>query len=193
MQGGELKGTVEIYNKAPNKTRVYMKIDLSAMGAGEMIIDNRCDGEKGYASNSMQGDREITGGQLEAMRNGVFPSALLNYKEAGAKVEVAGKEKVGDRDAIVLQFVPKTGPASKQYFDAENYQLLKLVAKIDVPELGGEIEQSTELQDYREVDGVKIPFKVKMTNPAQTFTMTFTKVEHNKPLDDSMFTKPAAK
>ncbi len=64
MQGAEVTGTVEVYNKVPNKTRVLIKLDLTAMGAAEMTIDQRCDGETGYQINSLQGDKEITGNQL---------------------------------------------------------------------------------------------------------------------------------
>ena len=38
-----------------------------------------------------------------------------------------------------------------------------------------------------------MPFSITVVNPAQTVTVTLTKVEHNKPIDDSMFSKPVAK
>jgi hypothetical protein len=65
--------------------------------------------------------------------------------------------------------------------------------KVDVPELGGEIEQTTDISDYRSVDGFKVPFVTKVTNSAQVITITFDKVEHDTPIVDSMFSKPAAK
>jgi outer membrane lipoprotein-sorting protein len=40
------------------------------------------------------------------------------------------------------------------------------------------------------VDGVKVPFSVKLTNAMQGVTMTFTKVENNVALDDKLFSKP---
>ena len=33
-------------------------------------------------------------------------------------------------------------------------------AKVSVPEAGGEVEQSTDVTDYRVIDGVKTPFSV---------------------------------
>ncbi len=191
MQGAEVAGTIEVYNKVPNKTRVLIKLDLSAMGAAEMTIDQRCDGETGFQINTLQGDKEITGNQLQNMRNAQFPSPLLNYKETGAKVEVVGKEKIDGRDMIVLQYTPKTGSASRQYFDPETFLITRIVMKMDIPELGGEIEQTTDLSDYRDTDGIKLPFKSKITNPMQLMTITLSKIEHNKPIDDAMFSKPA--
>jgi outer membrane lipoprotein-sorting protein len=192
-QGVDLSGSVEVYAKAPNKSRSFVRLDLSAVGAGEVTVDQRCDGKSAWVSNSMQGDREITGGQLQNMLNARFPSALLAYKEAGAKVELLGKDKVGDRAVFVLQHTSKAGPVSRAYVDAETYLPLRNVTKIDVPEAGGEMEQTTDLGDYRAVDGVQVPFSVTNTNAVQTVTMRLAKVEHNKPIDETMFSRPAGK
>jgi hypothetical protein len=37
---------------------------------------------------------------------------------------------------------------------------------------------------------VKVPFKMRLTNAMQAISMTFTKVEHNVPIDDKLFVKP---
>src|SRR5262249_20433483 len=86
--GGEVSGPVEIVNEAPNKARTLIKLDLSAFGAGQMTFDQRFNGTSGYVIDTLQGDREITGGQLEAMKNVVFPTPLLKYEETGATVEL---------------------------------------------------------------------------------------------------------
>lgn len=192
-QGMDLAGSVEIYAKAPNKARSYVSLDLSQVGGTEVTVDQRCDGKTAFSRNSMQGDRDITGNQLQNMQNASFPTPLLKYKEAGAKIELAGKDKVGMRDALVLQYTPKAGSSVKEYFDAETYLLLRTVMKVNMPEMGGEIEQTSDLSDYREIDGVKIPFTVQAVTPAQTVTIRLDKVEHNKPIDESMFAKPVTK
>ena len=118
---GDITGPIEILNQVPNKSRTFIQLDLSGVGLGKVIQDQRFDGTSGYVVDTMQGNRDITGDQLEAMRNAQFPSPLLNYKEMGATVELAGKEKAGDRDAYVLVGKPKAGPAVRQYIDAETY------------------------------------------------------------------------
>jgi hypothetical protein len=188
---GDVTGTIELYNKAPNKTRSLIKIDLSSFGVGQVTQDQRFDGTTGYAIDTLNGNRDITGDQLEVMRSAVFPSPLLQYKDAGAKLELLGKEKVGDRDAYVLRFTPKAGPASRMFVDAENSMLLKTVVTVNVPQLGTSIEQAVEFTDYRDVDGVKVPFRARSINQLQSLTITLTKVEHNKPIEDSVFAKPA--
>jgi outer membrane lipoprotein-sorting protein len=192
-EAADLAGPLVIYLKAPNKSRTLMKLDLSQFGAAEMVIDQRCDGKTAVASNSLQGDREITGSQLQNMLNARFPTPLLNYRDAGARVELVGKEKIGSRDALVLLFTPKAGPASRLFVDAETWLLLRAVVRVESPELGGEVEQTTDMSDYRDVDGVKVPFAIAAVNPAQRISITLTKVEHNQPIDESMFSRPAVK
>jgi outer membrane lipoprotein-sorting protein len=187
---GEVTGTIQVFGKAPNKTRSLIKVDLSQFGIGELVVDQRFDGTAGYVLDSMNGNRDITGNQLDNMRNAVFPTPFLTYKEHGSKVELLGKEKVGDRDAYVLQVTPKSGSSSKQYFDAETYMLLKTLTTVNVPQLGRDVEQTGEFADYRAVDGVKLAHTVKSTNPVQAFTITMTAVEHNKEIDDASFAKP---
>ena len=187
---GEFSGPVEITNQAPNKVRTLINLDLSAVGVGKMTIDQRFDGITGYAIDTLQGNRDITGDQLEAMRNAVFPSPLLNYKENGITLELTGKEKVGDRDAYVVVMKPKTGPSSKVYFDATTFLMIRQVATLDIPQVGP-LEQTTDLSDEREVDGVKVPHKIASTSSVQNFTVTLTKVVHNSALDQTLFAKPA--
>src|SRR5215831_3207344 len=189
---GELSGPIEVLNQAPNKTRTFLQLDLSGLGLGKVIQDQRFDGTSGYMIDTMQGNRDITGDQLEAVKNAQFPSPLLNYKEMGATVDLAGKEKVGDRDAYVLIGKPRTGPVIRQYIDAETYLPVKTVMKIMVPQLGTEVEQTTEVSDFREVDGIKVPFRITTTSSLQTVLVTITQVEQNKQIDQSLFSKPDA-
>ena len=188
---GEVSGPIETLNQQPNKVRVLIKMDLTSLGAGPMVVDQRFNGTSGYVLDSLRGNRDITGNQLENMKNSVFPNPFLNYKER-ATVELAGKEKIDGRDAYVLIYKPKSGSVARQFIDAESYLPVRLVVKVDVPEIG-EVEQTSDLSDFRDVDGVKIPFTIKVTSAIQSFTIKVTKVEHNIKVDDTLFSKPAEK
>jgi len=188
---GDLSGPIEVLNAVPNKSRTLIKVDLTSLGAGEAVIDQRFDGKSGYVMDTIQGNREITGNQMDNLRNGSFPNPLMTYKEMGIVGKLGDKEKVGDRDAYVLILEPTAGSVARQYIDAQTYLPIKLVLKVDVPQLGREVEQSTEFYDYRDVDGVKIPFALKSTSAVQSFTIAITKVEHNVSIDEALFAKPA--
>jgi hypothetical protein len=190
--GGDVSGTIQAWNLPPNKSRTLITLDLSALGAGSASVDQRFDGTSGYAIDSMRGNRDITGSQLENMRNNAFPSPLLTYKDRGVKLEMTGKQKVGDRDTYVLLFTPKSGPATRQFVDAETYLPVRSIVTLDIPE-AGQIEQTTDFSDFREVDGVKVPFSFKGSSAVQNISVTVTKVEHNVTIDPALFVKPADK
>lgn len=188
-EAGDLTGPAELYTKAPNKSRALLTIDLTPVGMSEtMTIDQRFNGTEGWAKNSMQGDTQILGNQLDNMRNSSFPSSLLTYKEQGTKIELLPKETVGGKELIVLQVTPKAGSVSKMYLDPQTFLVVRSVARISSPEVG-ELEQTSEQSDYRAVDGVQIPFSVVNTSAVQKITIKLTSVEHNVAMDDAMFNK----
>lgn len=188
---GELSGPIEVYSKVPNKSRTLITLDLSAVGGGQVVNDQRFDGSTGYVVDTFNGNREISGDQLEAMKNGFFPTALLVYKEQGIQVALAGREQVAGAEAYVLTMTPKSGPAARLFIDTSTLMLVKTAMTIDVPQLGGAIEQVVEFSDFRDVDGIKVPFATKVSNPAQTITARVTSVTHNADIPDGDFVRPA--
>jgi hypothetical protein len=186
---GDIPGTIEVDNAAPNKARTLIKADLTSLGAGPIQIDQRFDGTSGYILDSLQGDRPITGDQLLNMRANTFPHAFLSYKAVGTNVKIVGREQSGTRDAIVLLFEPSSGPPVRQYIDAETFMPLKSVIKLTVPQIG-EVEQTSLASDFRDVDGVKVPYKLEVSSNIQSFTVVLNKVEQNVPVDEKLFVKP---
>ena len=57
--GGDLRQGAE-------QDRTYFRVDLSQFGAGELVVDQRCDGKTAFVSNSMTGDRRDHRPQLRA-------------------------------------------------------------------------------------------------------------------------------
>ncbi len=185
---GTISGPVELYAKAPNKTRLYVVLDMSPVGLNDkMTLDQKFDGTTGWALNTLQGDKQITGNQLDNMKNSAFPNPLLNYKANGVTVELLPNETFGGKSLLVLRVTPKVGSVSKLFLDPDTYLLLRSSATINSPEMGGDIDQVSEASDYRTVDGLKIPFKSVQTAGPQLVTIVFDKVEHNVAIDDAMF------
>jgi outer membrane lipoprotein-sorting protein len=116
---------------------------------------------------------------------------MLTYKENGSTAVLNGREKVGEREAFAIQLTPKAGPAIRAFIDAESFMLVKTIISVNVPQLGGPIEQVVEFSDFRDVDGVKIPYVTKSTNPVQSITSVVKDVKQNVEIDDTTFSKPA--
>ena len=53
---GDLSGTVEVYSKAPNKSRTLIKLDVP--GVGQIIDDQRFDGTAGIDPGAVRGRRQ---------------------------------------------------------------------------------------------------------------------------------------
>ena len=188
--GGELSGSIEIDNKVPNKSRTLIKIDASQFGLGQIVQDQRFNGTSGYAIDTLNGSGEMSGDQLEIARINAFPSPLLKYKDAGSTLELLGREKANDRDAYVLRLTSKTGRAARMFIDAETFLLAKTVLTVSVPQLGGDVEQTILVSDYRDIDGVKVPYHIQSNNQFQSVSIAATKVEQNVAVDDEIFAKP---
>lgn len=185
---GDFSGPAELFSKAPNKTRALLSLDVSAVGVSErMVIDQKFDGTSGWVLNSLQGDTQITGNQLDNMRNGVFPHQLLNYKAAGTTVVLQPKETLAGRSVFVLLVTPKIGSATRVFMDAETYMVVRTVSTINMPDQGGDMEQIGEASDYRTVDGIKVPFMTMNTTTNQKVTIKLDTVAHNVAIDDAMF------
>ncbi len=186
---GPVSGSVEGFAKVPNKSRTLILLDLTSLGAGKITSDQRFDGTTGYVIDTFNGNRDITGSQLEAMKNNGFPTVWLEYRTRGLAIALTGKESLEGRPAYVLELTPKTGPRVRAWVDAETFMLTRTAVTFDgQPE--GPIEQVTEYGDFRTVDGVKVPFSVKSITKVQTVTATLTDVKHNVEIDDATFAKP---
>jgi outer membrane lipoprotein-sorting protein len=184
---GNLAGPIEISNKSPNKTLALMTLDLSAVGVSDtMTLQQKFDGTAGWMINSLQGDTPITGNQLENMRNATFPSPLLNYKGAGTRVELLPRATVAGTEYLALRLTPKSGSVVTHYLDPSTYLVMRSAAKVNSPDFG-DLDNTSEISDYRDVSGIKVPFHVVNANQAQSITIKIDKVEHNVPLDDAIF------
>lgn len=122
-----------------------------------------------------------------------FDGALVDWKAKGNAVELLGKEKVEGTDAYKLKVTRKSGDVTTVYLDADACLEIKSEGKRTIR--GQEIEFETSTGDYKDVNGLMIPFS--MTSKAKGMpgaqTLTFTKVELDAPLDDALFAMPAAK
>ena len=191
-ENGDIAGTIEAVQQAPNKMRRLITLDLSQFGMGAATIEQRFDGTSGILIDSMRGNSDLAGSQLENIKNTIFPSPFLDYKERGTKIVLGGKEKVGERTAYALSMTPAAGPVTRVFIDTESYLPVRTVVTLDIPDVGPQ-EQTSDFSDFRDVDGIKVPFVIKGSSAIQTFTITVTKIEQNVKIDPALFAKPVPK
>ena len=121
-----------------------------------------------------------------------FDGPLMNAKDKGNTLELAGKEAVDGADAYKVKLTHKDGKVDWYFFDAETYLLVKQEMKRKVR--GTEMEFETFPSDYKEVgDGLLMPFSISQGAKGNDHrqAMTFDKIEVDVPLDDAIFVMPA--
>jgi len=175
-----VSGPIEMYAKAPNKQFSRSTFE----GYGEVL--QGFDGKTGWVKTPDAGLREMSGAELDRAKRSADFHRSLHLKEQYAKMTVIGKGKVGDRDAFIVEAKLSEGPTEKFYFEAQT----GLLARVEIPDESGG-QATTSLEDYKEVDGVKIPHTIRQESAAFSLTIKFSEVHHNVEIDDAKFAKPA--
>lgn len=173
----------EIQQSAPNKA---YEMFTSQRGSMERAVN----GDIGWEKNQ-QGVHELTGMQLADLKLSLQLFRNLRLKEQYTRLRFGGREKVGDRDAVVLNTSTADNRLERLYFDAENGLLLRRISYSRT--MIGVIPEQMDFQDYRDVDGVKLPFTIVLAsvdpgNPIST--RKFDEIKLNAPIDDSKFNMP---
>jgi outer membrane lipoprotein-sorting protein len=117
---------------------------------------------------------------------------LVDYKSKGHQVELLGKEKVEGTDAYKLKVSLKNGDVLTVYIDADSFLTIKEETKRTVR--GTEQVVESAIGDYKEVEGLVIPFAIEsgVKGSQEREKLTISKIELNVPVDDSIFKMPAA-
>ena len=104
-----------------------------------------------------------------------------------------GTAKVRDRDAYLIVGFPDGDLPEQLFFDKETGLLVRKGTATATPL--GDYALQTDYDDYRDVAGVKIPYRVRTTgiSPADGVTTYIEKVEANPQLDAATFIKPVSK
>jgi len=177
-------GTAEIFEKAPNKSVAI--INIPGFGA----FQEGFDGKIAWANDPQGGLREKAGAELGSAKLDAEFYKPTKLKQLYPKMVVKGKDKVGEKDAYVVEATPAESSTETWYFDAQTGLLIRQDAERESPQ-GKQAVQSF-LEDYRDVDGFKVPFTIRQVTPQFPTTIKIEDVKTTVPVDDAKFKKPAA-
>jgi len=172
---------IEVYSEAPDK-----RVSVShPQGSSSVTAFN---GEVGWLS-IRDGFHRMTGPEREAARIDAelyFPARLREmYKE----FRVGPGEEINGRATYLVSARAEGRPPLRLYFDQETGLLLRLVRYAETP-LGRNPTQ-IDYADYKETDGVKIPYRWTLARPNGVFTIKVDKVQQNVPVDEKLFVPPS--
>jgi predicted Zn-dependent peptidase len=175
VQGMNL--TITISMKEPFK--LYQLID-----AGVFQQKTVFDGEKGKAEGMGQ-ITEITGDLAEETKFQASLHSVLDYEKFGVVSELKGMETINGKEAYKVEVTRASGKKSTQYYAVDSGLLLRNVSTTTTTQ--GSFTQTMDMDDYKEVQGVKYPFKMTQSFGPQNIELTVTAVEVNTNLPDSLF------
>lgn len=182
MLGGDSWGELESYAKAPNKSLTVMNVQ--PMGQ----VKHGYDGCTLWNVGDSIGSQTLTGASLADFSTDADFYREIKLHELYSGIRVLGTVKHKNREFYLVEGYPRVGGAETMYFEIQS----GLLTGRDLTQqtLRGPIRVEMRYSDWREVDGVKLPFKITQSMPNLKFVFTVTEIKHNLPLDDKLFEKP---
>jgi len=181
MRALDLRGKMEVWAKDPQKS-------LTIIEFPGLIVRKGFDGETHWAqtpfgSVTMAGPQEMS--EVENDSEVYNASRIRNLYD---RMKLDKKARLSGRDVYIVEGQPTKGPAEKLFFDVEN----GLLVRWDMARRQADrrVFVKVYLNDYRDIDGVKIPFNVRMAFELFDFSLIVDEMQHNVEINDAIFRRP---
>lgn len=154
------------------------------------------DGHRGWELNwpKQRLIRTVNKAELAMNCGAEFDLLFIDYKERGFTAEYLGPRRLLGRDLIGLQIDPKNGcQRMTYYFDPKTYLVTISRFDMNVHARGDTVDIGDVWSDYRDVNGVKLPFRgegINVSTGQVLESSAWTSIEANTLADASMFQAP---
>jgi photosynthetic reaction center cytochrome c subunit len=180
---GGMSLPIDIYAKDPEK-----RISFTHMADGDSVT--AFDGREGWLGMSGHPLREMRGSDLDGAAIDADFHLATHLKQMFRETRTDGIEKIGDHDAYVVEGLREIKPPIRLYFDKQSGLLVRLV-RFGETALGW-LSTQIDYADYRDVDGVKVPYRWTLARPSGRFAIQVNELKQNVPVDNAKFAKPPA-
>jgi photosynthetic reaction center cytochrome c subunit len=179
--------SLQIYAKAPDQR-------MTVVDNHGGLTTNTYDGRNGWLAAPFTdvpvtlvalGDSDLDNARVDAQLS--FPGRI---KQSLTDLRVGRPFVINDRDITIVQGYSAGKSPVKLYFDDET-KLLVRVVRFTNTKLGRQPTQF-DYSDYRDVNGIKIPFHWVTTWVNGRSKTQLSEVQFNVPIDGAKFAKPAA-
>ena len=179
FEGAKLgdRGIVESYWKSPDKSLFVLEVPGRGSGAQGF------DGTIGFSQDPRNGFREMSANPLVHWKRNNDPQLPIKIREYFTKATRGASQSIGGHNANCLDLTAPVPSPDTWCFDSTSGLLLSRSFEPNA-EIG-KIEILYE--DYRVVDGVKVPFLVRQINRTGMTTFKYDAVQYNVALEDSKF------
>jgi hypothetical protein len=150
------------------------------------ILATGCDGSSCWGFDPSRGLRTVTGDELTSQLADADFYSELDIRRHYQNMRLIGTEDQGTSSVYVVEGSPKPDTFVRMYFDASSG--LKIREEKSTQSPHGDSTVTTTFSDYRQMQGVAIPFAIRVSPP--DITVHLTQVEWNAAIDDSQFAMP---
>jgi hypothetical protein len=123
------------------------------------------------------------GSQLEAAGQ-YYNSHLVDAKKNKLGLGFAAFSKVRGRDALEIEVTTMTGVKRHVFFDSQTHLIAQEAATI------GGIDEQILYDEYRTMNGLKIPYKIELHRGTDTYDIAVTRAEVNAVVGERVFDFP---
>lgn len=171
----EMQGTkLELNVKKTSKDQFMQDVSVMGNSMSKQVLD----GESGYMV--MQGQRkDMSPEELRKVKEESAPFPELSYLNAGVSIE--GIEVVGDKKAYKI----KITESKSNFYDIETGLKLQEVNALEMQ--GQSMEQTLKFEDYKQVSGIKFPFKMFQNMGPQNIEFVVKEIKVNEGVSDLDF------
>jgi hypothetical protein len=174
---------IDIYSKDPDE-----RISFTHMPEGDSVTG--FNGREGWLGTPGRPLREMQGSELDAASIDADLHLATHLKPMFSEMRARGTEKISDHETYLVVGRREGKPPIRLYFDEQSGLLVRLV-RFGETALGW-LPTQIDYADYRDTNGVKIPYRWTLARPSGRFTIQVSDVKQNVPVDDAKFVKPAA-
>lgn len=176
----------------------YGKVEIVVAGAdryrvtlttAETTTRQGMDADQAWVATNDRVTRLTAAADIQRMR--AIAMRYRPLKERPANLQVVRIERVGDRDAYVARGRVDATTVRTLYFDVVTGLLRREMTTTDTLLLP--LQEQVDYDDYRDVNGLRMPFHIQSSDgaPYDTVTRTFLEIRRGVPVDDAMFQPPA--
>ncbi len=187
LNSQRLSGTISLAGGSSGPFVVEMKrpgMMRESVTLGGKSMTRTTDGTTGWVVGSLRDllePQQVNAEELHNLANSAdFEGPLVDYKDKGNRIELAGKEKIGKRQAYKLVIYMKNGENRIDFVDCKSYLEVKWQGLVS-----GNLFESY-FKDYRPVKGLMYAFEIDSGRQK----IVLEKVEVNPKLDAARFEKP---
>lgn len=179
-EGGH-SSSIEITYKAPDMRALVVQTPR-----GEMNV--AYNGAEAWQSRGGH-TQSISGPELAGLRVASRIDFPAQAQQIYRQLRVGRPAKIDGANAYVLFGFGRDQAPAELYFDQQSGLLLREVIFAQTPL--GRLPDQTDFSDYRDADGVKVPYQLVNSSARGTSTVHFDQVQQNVSVPDTTFAKPA--